>query len=449
MPLVDESEAPDFLVGEDDRPQSHTSISLALRMFRRPILTLSFLVEPIFPSNPMRFLRASFACLALITAGLTPLQAQQAPGTPVPHLAKTDESIQIARGRVTLTQPAGWQSVSAGEVAPGLWVSLIIAPRLSDGAVAQCTVLVDTRPWTKGSNVVPPDMRKKAQWSPEDWKRHYQSPFESVDILQTKGWPVSSMRVQQVLMTGSARKWSDSAPRYVKIEERSYLSADGVVQVSCAARSSDPAAVAAVYRRSQSGFAKLFDKVQVKLDAPASGASAAVVKEREGHTLHMFPDGAHGIWIPTGWRVSETPSQPSMMSLRLLAPSNEKGEPVNCVINLSDAAGRLVLNAGERAPVWNEATWRGWLKAYSETPELLERSGVNVANQAAQRAVYKFNGTHAVYKNNMAQTRIHLSPAHVWMLTCIASGQTAAQAAALYNRSLPAIDGILGSFYAD
>ncbi len=397
----------------------------------------------------MRFLRAPLACLVSIAAGLTPLQAQHAPGMPVPHLAQTDEPVQIAQGHVRLTQPAGWQRISAGEVAPGLWVSLFLAPRLPNGAVAQCTITVDTRPWTKGSNAVPPEMRQKAQWSTEDWKRHYQSPFESVDILQTRAWSVSGMRVQQVSMTASARKWNDTTPRHVKMEERSYLSADGVVQVSCAARSSDPAAVASVYRSSRADFTKVLDSVRVQFRLPASSGSAAIRKEREGYTLYIFPSGAHGVWIPNGWRVSEAPAQPSTMSLRLLAPSNEQGEPVNCLINLSDAAGRLALNAGERAPLWPEATWRDWLKSYSETPEFLERSGVNVANQAAQRAVYKFDGPHAVFKYNMAQTRMHLTPSHVWMLTCIASGQTAAQAAALYERSLPAMDGIMGSFYAD
>ncbi|QKH34517.1 hypothetical protein FOC84_05935 [Achromobacter pestifer] len=397
----------------------------------------------------MRFLRAPLACLVSIAAGLTPLQAQHAPGTPAPHLAKADESVQIAQGRVTLTQPAGWQSISAGEAAPGLWVSLFFAPRLPNGAVAQCTILVDTRPWTKGSNVVPPEMRQKAQWSTEDWKRHFHGPFESVDILQTKAWSASGMRVQQVSMTASARKWNDNTPRHVKIEERSYLSADGAVQVNCAARTPDPAAVSSVYRSSRADFTKVFDSVHVQLGLSASSGSAAAGKEREGHTLYIFPSGAQGVWIPTGWRVSEAPAQPSTMSLRLLAPSNEQGEPVNCLINLIDAAGRLVLNAGEHAPLWAEATWRDWLKSSSEALEFLERSGVNIANQAAQRAVYKFDGTHAVFKYNVAQTRMHLTPSHVWMLTCVASGQTAEQAAALYKRSLPAMDGIMGSFYAD
>ena len=397
----------------------------------------------------MRFSRAPLACLVFSAAGLAPLQAQQAPGTPIPYLAKADESVQVAQGRVTLTQPAGWQRISANEMTPGLWVSLFFAPDLSDGATAQCTILVDTRQWTEGSNVLPPKLRQKAQWSAEDWKQQVQSPFESVDILQTKAWSVSGVRVQQVLMTASARKWSDTTPRHVKREERSYLSADGVVQVSCAARSPEAAAVSSVYRRMQATFAKVLDSVQVQLRSPASSGSAAARKEREGQALYMFPSGAHAVWVPTGWRVDEAPAQPSMMSLRLLAPSNEQGEPVNCLFNLSDAAGRLVLNAGERAPLWPEATWRGWLKAYSEAPEMLDRSGVKVANQAAQRAVYKYDGPHAVFKYNMAQTRIHLAPAHVWMLTCIASGRTARQAADLYQRSLPVIEGIMDSFYAD
>jgi hypothetical protein len=333
-------------------------------------------------------------------------------------------------------------------VAPGPWISLFFAPRLPDGGTAQCSVLVDTRPWKKDSNVVPSDLRQKGQWSTNDWKRHYQGSFESVNILQTSAWADSNVRVQQVLMTASARKWNDNTPPHVKVEERSYLSADSVVQVSCAARSFDPVAVDSVYRRSQAAFSKIFDSVRVQR-LPANSGSAAVRGEREDHTVYMFPDGAHAMWIPPGWQVRETPAQPSMMSLRLLGPSNGQGEPVNCLINLSNAAGRLALNTGERAPLWSEATWRDWLKAYSEAPEILERSGVSVAKQAAQRAVYKFSGTHAVFKYNMAQTRMHLTPAHVWMLTCIASGKTADQAAALYQRFLPAIDGIMGSFSAD
>jgi hypothetical protein len=62
----------------------------------------------------MRFARAPLTCLVLVTAGLTPLRAQHAPDTPAPHFAKTDESVQVAQGLVTLTQPAEWQSISAG-----------------------------------------------------------------------------------------------------------------------------------------------------------------------------------------------------------------------------------------------------------------------------------------------------------------------------------------------
>lgn len=235
----------------------------------------------------MRFACIPLACLVLFVASLTPLRAQQGPGTPAPHLAHTDESVQIAQGHVMLTRPAQWQSVSMGQMAPGVWSSLLLAPRVADGAVAHCTVFVDTRPWVKDSKIMPPDMRQKAQWSTEDWKRYYQGPYESVNILQTKAWSVSGVRVQQVLMTASARKSNDNMPPNVKMEGRSYLSADGVVHVACAARSFDPVAVASVYRDSQEAFSKVFDSVRVQMRLPA-GASA-VRKEREDHTPLYVP----------------------------------------------------------------------------------------------------------------------------------------------------------------